>query len=143
MSLGLRYGITGMLLMSVGLSMGSAGCATSITRDELLTLMRDGTAPLIVDVRSQGEYGRDHVPGAMHISFYSMDSGLREIGFSKKDPVVLYCEHGPRSGIAGFTLKVLGYEQVYSLEGHMKGWRKNGFPVEVITPKPGQAGKAF
>ena len=123
-----------MLLMSgVALSMGSAGCATGVTRDELLTLMRDGTAPLIVDVRSQGEYDRDHVPGAAHISFYSIGSGLKEIGFSKKDPVVLYCEHGPRSGIAGFTLRVFGYEQVYTLEGHMKAWRAEGYPVEIIT----------
>jgi len=122
-----------MLLMSgVALSMGSAGCATSITREELLKMMQSENPPLIVDVRSQGEYGRDHVPGAMHISFYSIGSGLREIGFSKRDPVVLYCEHGPRSGIAGFTLKVLGYDQVYSLEGHMKDWRAEEYPVEII-----------
>jgi rhodanese-related sulfurtransferase len=133
MSFVLRYGITGMLLMNcVVLFMGSTGCAMGVTRDELLTLMRDGAAPLIVDVRSQKEYDRDHVPGAMHISFYSIGSGLKEIGFSKKDPVVLYCEHGPRSGIAGFMLKVSGYEQVYSLEGHMKGWRAEGYPVEII-----------
>ncbi len=123
-----------MVLMSVvALSMGSTGCATSVTRDELLTLMRDGAAPVIVDVRSQGEYDRDHVPGALHISFYSIGSGLEERGFSKKDPVVLYCEHGPRSGFSGLTLKAFGYDQVYSLEGHMKGWRTEGYPVEIIT----------
>ncbi len=133
-----------MVLMSVvALSMGSTGCATSVTRDELLTLMRNGAAPLIVDVRSQGEYERDHVPGALHISFYTIGSGLEEIGFSKKDPVVLYCEHGPRSGFAGMTLFLSGYENIYSLDGHMKGWRKNEFPIEVITPEHGQAGKAY
>ena len=134
MSFGLRYGIAGILLMSgVALSLGGAGCATGITHDALLGLMQSGHSPLIVDVRSQGEYDRGHVPGALHISFYSIGSGLDGIGFSKNDPVVLYCEHGPRSGIAGFTLKVLGYEQVYSLEGHMKDWRSDGYPVEIIT----------
>lgn len=107
------------------------GCAASMTRDELLRRMQERTAPLIVDVRSQGEYDRDHVPGAVHIPFYSIGSGLEGIGFSKKEPVVLYCEHGPRSGIAGLTLFVHGYEKVYSLEGQMKGWRKNEFPIEV------------
>jgi rhodanese-related sulfurtransferase len=110
-----------------------SGCASVITQDELLSLMRDGTAPLIADVRSQPEYDRDHVPGARHVSFYAIGSGLRELGASKSDPVVLYCEHGPRAGIAGFTLKVSGYEQVYSLEGHMKDWRAEGYPVEIIT----------
>lgn len=120
---------------------GMIGCATSMTRDELLRRIQEGTVPLIVDVRSQGEYDRDHVPGAVHISFYSIGSGLKEIGSSKKDPIVLYCEHGPRSGIAGFTLFVQGYEKVYSLDGQMKGWRKNEFPLEVIVSGTDRAGK--
>lgn len=111
------------------------GCAAGITRETLLARMQEGTAPLIVDVRSRGEYDRDHIPGAVHIPFYAIGSGLNDIGFSKKDPPVLYCEHGPRSGIAGFLLFLSGYEKVYSLEGSMKGWRKNEFPIEVIGPK--------
>lgn len=109
------------------------GCATGITRDDLLKEMQGGNPPLVVDVRSQGEYDRDHVPGAAHIPFYSVGSGLKELAYPKTDPVVLYCEHGPRSGIAGFSLYLSGYEKVYSLEGQMKGWRKNEFPIEVIT----------
>ncbi len=114
---------------------GLTGCAAGTTRETLLAQMQEGTAPLIVDVRSQGEYDRDHIPGAVHIPFYAIGSGLNDIGFSKKDPLVLYCEHGPRSGIAGFLLFLSGYEKVYSLEGSMKGWRKNEFPIEVIGPK--------
>jgi len=134
MYLALRYGIAGMLLMSgVALSMGGTGCAANITRDELLRRMQEGYAPVIVDVRSQGEYGRDHVPGAVHFPFYSVGAGLKNIGISKRDAVVLYCEHGPRTGFAGLSLFLSGYEQVYSLEGHMKGWRANGFPIEIIA----------
>jgi rhodanese-related sulfurtransferase len=110
-----------------------AGCATGITRDELLNKMQQGPALLIVDVRSQGEYDKDHIPGAVHIPFYTVRSGIREIGYSQKDPVVLYCEHGPRSGLASLTLYLSGYEQIYSLDGHMNGWRANGFPIEFIT----------
>jgi rhodanese-related sulfurtransferase len=131
MNLALRYRIVGMLLMSgVVLSMGSTGCAANITRDELLRWMQEGYAPVIVDVRSRGEYGRDHVPGAVHIPFYSVGAGLKNIGISKRDAVVLYCEHGPRTGFAGLALFLSGYEQVYSLDGHMQGWRANDFPLE-------------
>jgi rhodanese-related sulfurtransferase len=115
------------------LLMSFAGCAMNITRDELLRQMRADAPILIVDVRSQKEYDRDHIPGAVHIPFYSIGSGLSARGYSKSDPVVLYCEHGPRSGIAGFSLYLSGYEKVYSLEGAMKAWRKNEFPIEVIT----------
>ena len=109
------------------------GCAVNMTGDELLKRMQEGTAPLIVDVRSQGEYDRDHVPGAVHVPFYSIGSGLKQLGFSKMDPVLLYCEHGPRAGIAGISLFLSGYDKVFSLDGHMKSWRKKEFPIEIVT----------
>lgn len=102
-----------------------------MTGEELLKRMQEGTAPLIVDVRSQGEYDRDHVPGAVHIPFYSISSGLRQLGYPKTDPVLLYCEHGPRAGFAGISLYLSGYEKVFSLEGAMKNWRKKEFPIEI------------
>jgi rhodanese-related sulfurtransferase len=115
------------------MSISIFGCATNITRDELLRQIMLERPPLVVDVRSQGEYDRDHVPGAVHIPFYVVGSGLKELSYPKTDPVILYCEHGPRSGIAGISLYLSGYDQVYSLKGHMNGWRKNEFPIEIIT----------
>lgn len=126
-----RQSITGILAVLVIFC--ALGCATAITREDLLKQLQADAPPLVVDVRSQGEYDRDHVPGAVHIPFYSIGSGLNARGYSKQDPVVLYCEHGPRAGIAGVSLFLSGYDKVYSLEGHMKAWRKNEFPIEVIT----------
>jgi len=120
-------------ILAVILVFISAGCAVGISREALLEKMTAEPAPFIVDVRSQGEFDKDHIPGALHIPFYSISSGLNKIGFSKKDLLILYCEHGPRSGIASLTLFLSGYEQVYSLDGHMQGWRNNAFPIEVIT----------
>ncbi len=122
-----------LVCLALIISAPVAGCATNITRVDLLNQLQSDAPPLVVDVRSQGEYDRDHVPGAVHIPFYSIGSGLKELAYPKTDPVVLYCEHGPRSGIAGFSLYLSGYEKVYSLEGSMKGWRKNEFPIEIIT----------
>ncbi len=125
-----RRGITGILALMIIFC--AVGCATAITREDLLKQLQSAAPPLVVDVRSQGEYNRDHVPGAVHIPFYSISSGLKVLGYSKADPVVLYCEHGPRTSIAGFSLYLSGYEKVYSLEGNMKGWRKSEFPIEII-----------
>jgi rhodanese-related sulfurtransferase len=121
------------MIIGIMLVVVVAGCAKGITRDNLLKEMQGDNPPLVVDVRSPGEYDRDHVPGAVHIPFYSIGSGLSAIGHAKQDPVVLYCEHGPRAVIAGFSLYLSGYDKVYSLEGHMKGWRASGYPIEVIT----------
>ena len=126
-----RSNVISALVFAMALT--TLGCAATITREDLLRQMQEGTAPLIVDVRSQAEYDRDHLPGALHIPFYTISSGLGKIGRLKSEPLVLYCEHGPRAGIAGFSLFFSGYDTVYSLEGHMKGWRKSSFPIEIIS----------
>jgi rhodanese-related sulfurtransferase len=128
-----EYGQASMKALALMLAISLSSCAAGMTRDDLLKQMQLGTAPLIVDVRSQGEYDRDHVPGAVHIPFYAVSSGLEEMKFPKDAPVVLYCEHGPRSGFSGFLLHFSGYEKIYSLEGHMKAWRQNQFPIETIA----------
>jgi rhodanese-related sulfurtransferase len=121
------------MLAAVLLGSGVTACGTSISRETLLMQMLEGTAPLIVDVRSQGEYDTDHIPGSVHISFYAIGSGLEQKGFPMNAPVVLYCEHGPRAGIAELSLFLFGYERVFSLEGHMKEWRNNEYPIEIKT----------
>jgi rhodanese-related sulfurtransferase len=109
------------------------GCSTSIGVADLQRRMATSPPPLLVDVRSAGEYATDHIPGAVHIPFYRIGSGLRERGYATDLPVVLYCEHGPRAGLAGISLYWQGYAQVYSLEGQMGGWRRAGLPVERVS----------
>lgn len=106
------------------------GCASAISRESLLQKMREKPAPLIVDVRSKGEYERDHIAGAVHIPLYSVGSGLKERGTPPTERIVLYCEHGPRAALAGLRLYFSGYGQVSSLEGHLQGWRASGLPLE-------------
>lgn len=118
------------LLLSVFLI---SGCSSSITRADLQKKQFESPQPLIVDVRSAGEYAADHIPGAVHIPFYSIGSGLDDRAIPKEKTIVLYCEHGPRAGLAGISLYFHGYVNVYSLEGHMKGWRGDGFPLERGT----------
>jgi rhodanese-related sulfurtransferase len=112
------------------LTMLLCGCSATMTAMDLQRRMAETPAPLLVDVRSRDEYARDHIPGAVHIPFYAIGSGLQERGYPKDRPVVLYCEHGPRAGLAGISLYVQGYGDVYSLQGHMQGWRQRGLGVE-------------
>ena len=61
------------ILIVVGISLLLAACAgdgsTHMAPDELLASIDNGTAPVIVDVRTQGEYDFGHVPGAIHLPF--------------------------------------------------------------------------
>ena len=107
-----------------------------MTPNHLLNEINNRTAPVIVDVRSASEYQSGHVPGAIHLPFYSLWSRHSEIKGTPKDTIILYCEHGPRAGIAKFALWTMGYTNLAYLEGHMSGWKQQGLPLEKESLEP-------
>ena len=131
-----RQQFPAMLFLSAFLASCAGEGIHSITQDQLLASIEQGTAPVIVDVRSQSEYESGHVPGALHLPFYAMWSRHAEIEGKLEDPVILYCEHGPRAGIAKFALWTLGYTNLVYLEDHMSGWKEKELPIEKISVEP-------
>jgi rhodanese-related sulfurtransferase len=124
-------------LFLLGLLLGVAGCAPHIGRDELEAELRAGTAPPILDVRSRGEYEAGHVPGAVNIPFYSVWARSDELPRREGEVLVVYCEHGPRAGLARAGLWMAGAGEVRFLEGHMTAWKKEKRPMEVVV-SPGE-----
>jgi rhodanese-related sulfurtransferase len=129
--------LSSALLMVLVLSTGNLqpvsadDSTTHISPDELLAEIQSGTAPAIVDVRSDSEYATSHVPGAIHIPFYAVFARRSEIPTSASERVIVYCEHGPRAGIAKLQLRAAGFEHVLYLEGHMSRWKQRGLPVDA------------
>ena len=44
--------------------------------------------------------------------------------------MVLYCGGGFRSALAADNLQKMGYTNVLSMDGGIRGWREKGFPVD-------------
>ncbi len=104
---------------------------THLTANELDAQIKSGKAPAIIDVRSRWEYEKGHVPNAVHIPFWSIFWRTDDLAVTQDDPIVIYCEHGPRAGIVRFALRNAGFTHVLYLEGHMAHWRKQGLPIEI------------
>ena len=102
----------------------------SVSATALADEIRSGTAPLILDVRSPAEYKSGHIPGSLNIPHDQLAARLSELGISKSDEVVVHCEVGGRAAQAEAILVASGYKRVVDLQGHMKGWRASGLPVE-------------
>lgn len=85
---------------------------------------------MFLDVRTMREYRAGHVPASAHAPFWLVM--LRGIGtIARKDEeIVVYCELGPRAWMAQTALRLRGYRRVTLLEGHMRGWRSSGKPLE-------------
>lgn len=108
---------------------------THITQSALLQQMQKSFAPLIIDVRSEYEYQAGHIPAALHIPFWDTFFTEQLQSYSSTQPFVLYCEHGPRAGIAKWGLSMKGFENIRYLQGHMSAWRKAGLPISSATDK--------
>jgi rhodanese-related sulfurtransferase len=113
---------------------GLGGCAPHISRSELARRIEAGTPPPILDVRSGGEFDESHVPGAVHVSFYSVLWRRDELPTKEGEPLVVYCEHGPRAGMARTGLWLARVGEVRFLDGHMTAWKADGLPVESVEP---------
>lgn len=124
-----RVFIAALAMLSLGACGGGPG--TRVSADDLLASIDSGHAPTVIDVRSDAEYEAGHLPGAVHVPFYAIWSRDSELPASRSEPVVVYCERGPRAAIARFGLQSLGFERVKDLDGHMAAWRAAGHP-EVV-----------
>lgn len=111
-----------------------SSCSTTgegyMQQNELLAQIEQGTAPVIVDVRSDAEYNSGHVPGAIHVPFWTAFTTDKMDAYNKTDAVVMYCAHGPRAGVAKLAFSLAGFEKLRYLSGHMTAWTKAGLPVE-------------
>ena len=96
----------------------------------LLEQIRAGTAPLILDVRSEAEFKSGHVPGAVNIPFWQIVSKAETLQAHRDAPIVVYCGHGPRAYIAGTALRRIGFSKVSYLKGHMRRWKSLGLRLE-------------
>lgn len=74
--------------------------------------------PLIVDVRPESEYSGGSLEGAVHIPLQDIQHGHHNL--PKDRPILLICERGMMSELAGLYLETAGYEQVYNLEGGLR-----------------------
>lgn len=97
---------------------------------ELASRIDAGLAPVVIDTRSHFEFDAGHVPGAVHVPFWSMPWRGGQLPARPDDEVVVYCGHGPRAMMAAMTLKRLGFGRIRLLRGHWAGWRKARLKVE-------------
>ena len=85
---------------------------------------------ILVDVREESEFAKDHLPGAIHLSKGVIERDIEKKVPDLNAPIVLYCGGGYRSALACDNLQRMGYTNVYSLAGGWKAWKEAGAPVE-------------
>jgi rhodanese-related sulfurtransferase len=84
---------------------------------------------LLIDVREESEYAKDHLPGAIHLGKGIIERDIEERVADPNAVMILYCGGGFRSALAADNLQKMGYTRVISMDGGIRGWREKGFPL--------------
>jgi len=92
--------------------------------------LKDSKNPILVDVRTPGEYTQGHLANAVLIDIYSADFRSRVGKLDKSKPVFVYCKAGSRSGSAVGVFTEMGFKEIYDLSGGITAWQRASKPIE-------------
>jgi rhodanese-related sulfurtransferase len=97
--------------------------------DEIKARLDRGDKFLLVDVREDSEWAKDHLPGAIHLGKGVIERDVEQKVPDTSTEMVLYCGGGFRSALAAEALQKMGYTNVLSMDGGIRDWRNKGYPL--------------
>lgn len=107
-----------------------AKAGETIAPSELASRIVTGNAPLILDVRTPGEYATGYIPGAINIPHTELRDRLSEVVSHQNKEIVVHCQTGTCAGVVQSILSRAGFTQIRELEGHMRQWNASDYPIE-------------
>ncbi|HLS42519.1 MAG TPA: rhodanese-like domain-containing protein [Paenalcaligenes sp.] len=117
--------VSGIMLLLPAFTKGRSGRA--IPADDVVQKMNQENA-ILIDIRSNDLFKAAHIAQARNISQAELES--KAANLAKDKPIVVVCEHGRNAPKAVATLRKLGFEQLFTLEGGLQGWIQAGLPVK-------------
>jgi rhodanese-related sulfurtransferase len=97
--------------------------------DDVKDKLDSGENIVLVDVREESEFAKDHLPGALHLGKGIIERDIEARVSDLNAPIVLYCGGGFRSALAADNLQKMGYTNVSSMDRGVRGWREKNYPM--------------
>jgi rhodanese-related sulfurtransferase len=102
------------------------GLPPTISVDDAHAMYQDGA--FVLDVRTVEEWNEYHAPGTTLIPLDELASRVDEV--PRDRPIVVVCRSGNRSDEGRDILLNAGFTQITSMDGGLKEWRAQGYPIE-------------
>ncbi len=83
---------------------------------------------VILDVKTEQEYDRLHLPGSIHLDFFSPTFKDDLFSLDKETSYVVICKIGMRSEITMNLMKKMGFKHVYNVIGGDDRWTDEEIP---------------
>ena len=115
--------------MATVLAAQQAGAPQNVTPEQAEKLIREKKV-VVLDLRTPGEFAKGKIAGARNLDYLGKSFEAELAQLDKKQPYLIHCASGNRSGKAMELFKKLQFQTVYHLASGMQGWEKEGKPVE-------------
>lgn len=101
---------------------------SAVTAKEAKNIIKEHN-PLVLDVRTAGEYNRGHLKDALLIPVQQLQKRIKELDKYKNKPILIYCATGNRSTVASKILQDAGFKEIYNLRSGISGWGREGYEI--------------
>jgi rhodanese-related sulfurtransferase len=83
----------------------------------------------LIDIREDHEWEAGHLPSAEHLGKGIIERDIEAQIPDHSSEIVLYCGGGFRSALAADNLQKMGYTNVISMDGGVRGWKEQGWEM--------------
>lgn len=95
----------------------------SIKVKKVKEMIDNNQIDLIIDLRTNENYRKYHLPGAINIPINEIPDNLEYLSGYKDKYILLYCGIGSQSISAGKVLILNGFNKIYSLYNGIKEYK--------------------
>lgn len=89
----------------------------------------DSFKPLVLDVRTPGEYAAGHLKGAYLLPVQQLQVRMGELAHLRDEPILVYCATGNRSTVASKILIDNGFTRIFNLRYGISDWARKKLPL--------------
>ena len=107
--------------------------AGEMTPKELKGMIDGQKNVIVMDIREENQRaeGEIYANTTVAITRGNLEFEVLNKIKDKNAVIVTYCRGGSRGALAAQTLKRLGYVNAKNLQGGLKGWAQEGYPIET------------
>jgi rhodanese-related sulfurtransferase len=96
-----------------------------VTIDEARQRLRQNPEAILLDVREESEWQKDHHPRAVYLGKGVLERDIETLIPNKEAEIIMYCGGGFRSALTADAAQKMGYTRVASLIGGYREMQQN------------------
>jgi rhodanese-related sulfurtransferase len=101
-----------------------------ITIEQARERLKENPQAILMDVREDREWEKDHAAQAVHLGKGILERDLEQMAPDQNREIIMYCGGGYRSVLTAQVAQKMGYKNVCSLIGGYKGLVQAKWPMK-------------